>query len=257
MTQSDRATANPLSSVPDLTWWQKFARWSLGASKIDPDFPRRPNADEITKEYTPERVIRLARYIAGKRFTEDNPEQYDEDVAECVALIYDRIDKYNKNLVKINENYPFYYWLLFDVRTALRDLRNRGKDLFVQFSTLESSGKPDFDQDDPLPQQQLQIDVREALDNLTVQQKQVVLLYYMEQKTQPEIAYELGVTQPAVSQILERAKARLEYFLTPSGQTPRRSYDRGGRRGKNAAPGETPSTPEAGRLPSGAGGTES
>lgn len=213
-----------------------YARMSLGASKIDPDFPARPDANQIDAEYTPERVTRLAMFIAGKRATDGNPEQYDEDVSECIALIYDRIAKYKRGAVNVHPNYPFYYWLLFDVRTALRDLRDRGKGVFVHFSTLQEDGKPDFQGTDDETARDRQLDVREAVNKLPEGQRQVLQMYYLDHKTQAQIATALKISQPAVAQKLERAKANLERLLSEAPEdddpSPARPSDYAGPRGK-------------------------
>lgn len=196
----------------DLTTEQRFARWSLGASRIDPAFPARPEAYQIEAEYTPERVTRLAMYIAGKRNTEGNSEQYEEDVSECIALIYDRINKYKRGLATIHPNYPFYYWLLFDVRTALRDLRDRGRGMFVHFSTLQEDGKPEFPgrTDNPAD---TQIDVRSAIAKLPARQREALLLYYEQHLNQPDIAIAMKISQPGVHHLLTRAKSNLAKIL--------------------------------------------
>ena len=54
----------------------------------------------------------------------------------------------------------------------------------------------------------------EALDELDERSRFIVRKIFYERKTQNEVAEELGITQPAVSKQLERAKKFLRNFLS-------------------------------------------
>lgn len=62
------------------------------------------------------------------------------------------------------------------------------------------------------PDQDLLLDVRNAVDHLEGLQKQCMLLT-LQGKTQEQIAAIIGHTQPSVSQIMTRAKQRLKELL--------------------------------------------
>ena len=55
--------------------------------------------------------------------------------------------------------------------------------------------------------------IHEALEMLTDRQKEIVLLFYIEGKSQPEIARQLGISQPAVHYALNAAKHAWEKNL--------------------------------------------
>ncbi len=56
-------------------------------------------------------------------------------------------------------------------------------------------------------------------EELTPRQKQMVMMYYVEQRTMPDIAGELGVAVSTVSRTIARGKRRLRRCLRYGGST--------------------------------------
>lgn len=195
---------------------------------IDPHFPERPTPEEVAAEYTPERVMRLARFIAGKRGNrkwspkEYGQEQYEEDVSACVFAVYSRIKQYTSGQANINPKYSFYHWLLFHVRTDLRDVRRKesrslGNRQIVSLNELSDNlvvkeGRRGMEENGAEPSD-TRMDVETAMNSLTARQRQVAVKYFLEHMTQVEIAEELGISQPAVQQLLRKAREKLVEVL--------------------------------------------
>lgn len=196
---------------PDgLTPNQRFVRWSTKGCGIDSSFPARPTAEQITKEYTPDRIMRLARYVARTRSTLKNTEQYEEDVAQCVFSIMTRIDQYVSGQARIGDTYKFYHWLLFHVRTDLRDARRR------ENRPLNGRQIVRLTEGTPAPESVLpddKIDLEDAKKVLTPKQAQVVQAIYVDGKGQQEVADEMGMSQVAVSRLLTRGLKRMKDYL--------------------------------------------
>ena len=55
-------------------------------------------------------------------------------------------------------------------------------------------------------------------DELTERQRQMVEMYYMDSKSMPEIAFELGVSPSSVSRTIMRGKGRIRKFLKYNGR---------------------------------------
>ena len=196
---------------------------------IDPNFPSRPTAAEIAKEYTPERIMRLARFASARgrghasgngfaAYTEhqslSNGELQEEAYSICLLAAYARIAQYNAGDVEISPKLSFYHWLLFAVRTDLRDeLRRQRRSLKDRQIVPLHSGMADPLGDDETAQSDLRMDLESAIANLSPKQARVVRMYYYDGMTQVEIAEELGVSQPAVQKLLAAAKENLGTLL--------------------------------------------
>lgn len=66
---------------------------------------------------------------------------------------------------------------------------------------------------DPADQAIAALDLREAIAKLPAKQRAAVTAVYLDGRTQEDVAAQLGVGQSAVSQLLDRARARLRDLL--------------------------------------------
>lgn len=64
-----------------------------------------------------------------------------------------------------------------------------------------------------IPQVDMKLDVHTALDCLSIELREVTILYFFRNRTQKEIAKILGISQTLVQRRLERAKEQLREFL--------------------------------------------
>lgn len=185
-------------------------------AKVTPDFPERPTSREIEAEYTPDRVLRLCRYVAG-RVTNGSAtkDEFDEAVQDASLSFYKRVKQYNEG-AELPESYPFYYWLLFRMITDVREIRYREKRRLGERSMNQLSVVPVEPkaatasvQDEVINR----LSLHEAIMQLTPRQQQVVQMYYFEHQTQVQVANALGITQPNVNKLLKRAQDKLRGIL--------------------------------------------
>ena len=62
--------------------------------------------------------------------------------------------------------------------------------------------------------------VENLLSVLTERQRRAAVLFYLEQKTERQVAEELGITAPAVSRILAKSLARMRAGITGAQRPP-------------------------------------
>jgi RNA polymerase sigma factor (sigma-70 family) len=201
-----------------------------------PGFPERPTPSEVDGEYTPARVIQLANFVAWRVATTRDARE--EAAAEATLAAYTRIDQYKKNATVLPPAYSFYNWLLFrilaDVKDKLRrETRSLGPDrrVFSFNSDPKRSGRWGYNQsvyesptvihlEPPAPEDDSlddRIDVRDAVDKLTLLQQELIYDYYVLGKSQVQIADERGVSQVAVHKVLNRAMEQLRVMLSDDG----------------------------------------
>lgn len=171
--------------------------------------PFRPSPDEIDAQYDEARVMGFAKFIA-KRATSSR--QYDQNVfddaqSEAILAFYKRVEQYKSGRAILPDTYSFYHWLLFrvltDVRAVLyrdyRRLRGRAVER-IEYTDVEEPVAPD-----PLAVAMAE----EVMSALTPRQRQVIQMYFFENKSQNEIAEELGIAQKNVSKTITRAVRRM------------------------------------------------
>lgn len=186
-------------------------------AKINPSFPDRPTAEEIEREYTPDRVLRLCRYVAsrvtrGKASKDD----FDEAVQNAALSFYRRVQMYNNQSVHLQDAYPFYYWLLFRMMTDVREIRYREGRRLAGRKIYSLSARPRGDMvDDPVPGVLDRMTVEDALMCLTDRQAEAVRLVYFEHHTQKECARIMGIAQPNVNKLLKRSVEKMRELLEP------------------------------------------
>jgi len=114
---------------------------------------------------------------------------------------------------------PIAGWLhTVAVRVALDALRKRTS-LRARERKAADMELPTTPQHDELTWQELRGAVDAAIARLPERLRVPLVLYYLEQRTQEEIARELGISQPAVSQRLKRAVGALRRRLRRQGYT--------------------------------------
>jgi len=128
---------------------------------------------------------------------------------------------------------PIAGWLhTVAVRVALDALRKRTS-LRARERKAADMELPTTPQHDELTWQELRGAVDAAIARLPERLRVPLVLYYLEQRTQEEIARELGISQPAVSQRLKRAVGALRAAgLHVAGRGPGAAAGRPGCRGR-------------------------
>ena len=65
---------------------------------------------------------------------------------------------------------------------------------------------------------------RVICEELTVRQRELINMYYMENMTMPEIADKLGITVSSVSRTMARGRLRIRKYLKYNGRAMMNSY---------------------------------
>lgn len=192
-------------------------------ARVTPDFPDRPTAEDIEREYTPERVLRLCRYVAARvTHSRSSREELDDAIQEASVSFYRRVKQYLGGF-HIPSTYPFYHWLLFRVMTDVREVRYRekrrlnGREVYRlerqdrRWGNGEHQVRP-YEPTSPEPNVDADtlMGLEDAIAKLTPRQQQIVKMYYYEHESQNEIARTLGIAQPNVAKTLKRAMARMK-----------------------------------------------
>ncbi|TDA65766.1 MAG: sigma-70 family RNA polymerase sigma factor [Clostridia bacterium] len=108
------------------------------------------------------------------------------------------------------------------IRLAKKHRRLREHELLILNDLLSQDGEDEVTEmletiaatDDTLTEVEDMVFLQEALTLLTPQQQKVITATVLEERTEQEVAEELGMSQPAVHQMKERALNRLrEYFV--------------------------------------------
>jgi RNA polymerase sigma factor (sigma-70 family) len=161
--------------------------------------PAVPRIEEVFREYY-QLVYRTARVVTGN----------DDDAQDVLQTIFLRLQRQG---VPPNFKEPKAYFYRAAVRTSLNVLRSRRRHVLTAdsdfFETRQGqSANSDFDH-------LLRAQLYQAIDSLSPRTVEILLLRYVEDLTEPQIAKMLGISRGTVAVTLFRALARLRKLLRP------------------------------------------
>ena len=166
--------------------------------------PAVPRIEEIFCEYY-QLVYRTARVVTGNH----------DDAQDVLQTIFLRLQRQG---VPPNFEEPKAYLYRAAVRTSLNLLRSRRRHALTDDSDLfetrrAPSAKSEIDH-------LLRAQLYQAIDSLSPRTVEILLLRYVEDLTEPQIAKMLGISRGTVAVTLFRAIARLRKLLRtrPSGE---------------------------------------
>jgi RNA polymerase sigma-70 factor (ECF subfamily) len=162
--------------------------------------PAVPRIEEIFREYY-QLVYRTARVVTGNA----------DDAQDVLQTIFLRLQRQG---VPPNFKEPKAYFYRAAVKTSLNLLRSRRRHILIadsDFFETRRAQSADSEIDDLLRAQLYQ-----AVDRLSPRTVEILLLRYVEDLTEPQIAKMLGVSRGTVAVTLFRALARLRKLLRPS-----------------------------------------
>jgi RNA polymerase sigma factor (sigma-70 family) len=161
--------------------------------------PAVPRIEEIFREYY-QLVYRTARVVTGNH----------DDAQDVLQTIFLRLQRLG---VPPNFREPKAYFYRAAVRTSLNLLRSRRRHvLTANFDFFENRTPSASSNIDHLLRAQLY----QAIDSLSPRTVEILLLRYVEDLTEPQIAKMLGISRGAVAVTLFRALARLRKLLRTS-----------------------------------------
>jgi RNA polymerase sigma factor (sigma-70 family) len=161
--------------------------------------PAVPWIEEIFREYY-QLVYRTARVVTGNS----------DDAQDVLQTIFLRLQRQG---VPPNFKEPKAYFYRAAVKTSLNVLRSRRRHVLTAdsdfFETRAQSGSSGIDV-------LLRTQLYQAIDSLSPRTVEILLLRYVEDLTEPQIAKMLGISRGTVAVTLFRALARLRKLLRTS-----------------------------------------
>ena len=166
--------------------------------------PAVPPIEEIFREYY-QLIYRTARVVTG------NP----DDAQDVLQTIFLRLQRKG---IPLNFKEPKAYFYRAAVRTSLNLLRSRRRHILTADSDLFEARRAQSA--DSNIDQLLRAQLYQAIDSLSPRTVEILLLRYVEDLTEPQIAKMLGISRGTVAVTLFRALARLRKLLrqSPSGE---------------------------------------
>ena len=162
-------------------------------------------------------LLTVHRMQSGDTQTvEDFVRQYYPQILRyCYLHIFDRGDaedmtqetfaRFFRNLDQYRHNGKLRSCLYAIAANVCRDYHRKRKDLLMDQIPEEGT--------EPMPQVELRLDVRRALERLPREQRDVVVLYYFQGCRKKEIGQILGIGESLVRYRLKRAADQLREFL--------------------------------------------
>lgn len=175
-----------------------------------------PTTDPLAYLDKPGALVSLAERVASVTIRPDGVSHDDaiQDAALIILSWRQKVHTHSPNNFRTPE--LFYRRVRLDLkkqydRASVKNNKRRAAEQTrrVASDMVVFSNGQDRLNEDPTPVLQQQLDVREAVASLPPRLRAVVEAFYFEGKTQTEIALQIGSVQPAVSQMLKRAKAIL------------------------------------------------
>ena len=164
-------------------------------------------------------LVERAAQGDGESFTELCRRYYGAMVAIGHAILRDRhlaedaaqqaFAKAAVNLSKLRKTERFGSWLAAICRNEARDLARDRRELPIDDEPPVVEGRPDPDES--------YTTVREALDRLPAEAKEVIFLRFYDGWSYGRISAVLGISEQAINGRLRRAKKRLAQYLRRSG----------------------------------------
>ena len=142
--------------------------------------------------------------------------------AEASEVVQEAFLRAYQNLHRYDDSRPFDLWVMAIVRNLCLDLlRRRGR---VRTEELEpmgevlSNGEPSLE-DGAIARQERQ-SLEAAMATLSVEDREVLALYYVQRRTTKEIAQVMGCAPGTIMARLFRAREKLRKKMTPEQSTP-------------------------------------
>ncbi len=174
-------------------------------SEIAPLIERMKGGDQKAFDELHTKIWDSVYYIALRQTNNHN---------DALDVTQDVLITVNKEIYKLSNLYAFSSWLhRITYNKCIDYARKRDKFETVFLGDVEDlliESRTEFLPADVLTDKETKEQIMGIIDDLSVEQKEVLLLYYFEQMPTEEIAATLGVSQNAVYHKLSRARARIK-----------------------------------------------